>query len=258
MYTPAQRQKFMDSHASLLLALQELSLKHLMEAEPFSHDSGVREQLLHGAARRLGVLCRSLVRIFELFPLDQERPLSMDTLADVQINLHAFVINLSGIFDNWAWAYVVRHDLLGKIGGLHSVGLFNSATRSRLPLALREYLGTQSLHDWQTKYLKNYRDALAHRIPLYIPPAEFTAEEGVRFNELEAEKQRCMRELNWPRINAIHAEQSDLGVPSFTFQHSFAADQPSRAVLMHPQLLTDGHGVVEFGKLFLEHWQEVA
>jgi hypothetical protein len=32
-------------------------------------------------------------------------------LADVQINLHAFVMNLYGIYDNWAWAYVLRHDL---------------------------------------------------------------------------------------------------------------------------------------------------
>ena len=257
MYTAAQRQQFNEAHSSLLIALQELSLQHLVQAEPFPHD-GVREHLLHGAARRLGVLRRSLVQIFDLFPLEQARPLPLETLADVQINLHAFVINLSGIFDNWAWAYVLRHGLLAQIGGRRSVGLFTTATASRLPSVLREYLSAQPLVAWQANYLKNYRDALAHRIPLYIPPAEFTTEEGARYSELEIEKTQRIRVMDWPRLNAICAEQSALGVPSFSFLHSFAEGQPSRPILMHPQLLTDGQGVVQFGKLFLEHWHEVA
>jgi len=257
MYTPEQWQLFEKAHSSLILALGELIEQHLVQAQPFP-DNGVREYLVYGAARRLAVLRRCLVQIFELFPLEQERPLPLGTLADVQINLHAFVINLSGIFDNWAWAYVLRHDLLAQVGGRHKVGLFCTATVARLPHVLREYLSAQSLVDWQAKYLKNYRDALAHRIPLYIPPAEFTPEDGERFNEIEAEKAQCLKEMDWQRLNAIRGEQSSIGVPSFSFLHSFEEGQASSRVLIHPQLLTDGQGVVEFGKLFLEHWHEVA
>jgi hypothetical protein len=58
----------------------------------------------------------------------------------VQINLHAFVINLSGVFDNWAWAFIHRHDLLRNVGGKTNVGMFKEATQRLLPAALSDYL----------------------------------------------------------------------------------------------------------------------
>lgn len=255
MYTLEQRGQFEQAHLSLLDALQELTMQHVIEGQHLPHD-GVREHLVHGAARRLGVMRRAIASIFELFPLDQSRPLKSEVLGDVQINLHAFVINLSGVFDNWAWAYVFRHGLLEKIGNRSNVGLFNSVTAQHLPGPMRDYLSSSAVIGWQTNYLKNYRDALAHRIPLYIPPAEFTPEEGSRYNEIEAEKIKLIRDMNWPALDALYAEQANLGVPSFTFLHSFAEDQPSKPLCLHPQLITDGHGVVEFGRLFLEHWKD--
>src|SRR3546814_11603884 len=39
--------------------------------------------------------------------------------------------------------------------------------RASLPQELQDYL---SGHDEWFRYLENYRDALAHRVPLYIPP----------------------------------------------------------------------------------------
>lgn len=257
MYTPEQRDQFEQARLSLLDALHALSMQHVMEGQHLLHD-GVREHLLHGAARRLGVMRRAIARIFELFPLDQSRPLNSEALEDVQINLHAFVINLSGIFDNWAWAYVFRHGLLGKIGNRRDVGLFNQLTKPHLPVQIRDYLSSSTIMEWRENYLRNYRDALAHRIPLYIPPAEFTPEECARYNELEVEKIKLIRDMNWTSLEVLYAEQAALGLPSFTFLHSFAEDEPSRPLFLHPQLITDGQGVVEFGQLFLKYWNESA
>lgn len=150
--------------------LQALNFEGLGQSARQSSDR-VIEHLQHGVGRRLGVLKAAMEEIFSVFPPAQEQPLGHDRLIGVQINLHAFVINLAGIFDNWAWAFVFRHELLEQVGGRTNVGLFKSATQRSLPPQLRDYLTSEDIGSWQDKYLKGYRDALAHRIPLYIPPA---------------------------------------------------------------------------------------
>src|SRR3569832_2387200 len=61
-----------------------------------------KEYLEHGVCRWFSVLERSIERIYEIFPPDRKEKLTRDELSDVQIYLHAFVINLFGILDNLA------------------------------------------------------------------------------------------------------------------------------------------------------------
>lgn len=257
-YSPRQIEEWSDNLHSVLSDLQDLMLKTIVEGQPLSVESQVREHLLHGAGRRLRTVHRAIQRIFQLFPLDQKRPLDSESLSDVQTNLHAFVMNLYGLNDNWAWAFVLRHDLLAAIGDRRKVGLFHPATQRHLPTALREYLTSEDLTKWHTEYAKSFRDALAHRIPPYVPPAEFTEAEGHRYNQLEAEKVECIKQMRWERIDEICAEQGGLGRPSFVFFHAYTEDERPRPVFLHPQLLSDGMGAVDFGRLFLRHWHEVA
>ncbi|NKB24225.1 MAG: hypothetical protein GKR87_07595 [Kiritimatiellae bacterium] len=143
-----------------------------VQAGQESSHTEVKEHLLHGVARRLNVLKRTIENIFEDFPLTTTQPVDHEVLYDVQINLHAFVMNLYGIYDNWAWAYIYQHNLFNKIDGKHEVSLFKQSTTKHLPKILKEYLVSKTMCEWHEQYLKSYRDALAHRIPLYIPPAE--------------------------------------------------------------------------------------
>ena len=138
------------------------------------------------------------------------------------------------------------------------VGLFNRKTQAFLPPALRDYLTSGPLLGWHAKYLKNYRDALAHRIPPYVPPSEVTPEEGKRFNELEAEKVDCLRNSDLEGFERVRTEQAEIGRPSWTFLHAFSEVEPPRPLLLHGQLLTDSMGVVECGRLFMAHWHEVS
>lgn len=161
-------------------------LDTIVAGQDSDHDR-VREHLLHGVARRVDVIGRTINNIFNRFPPDTARPLSKDALSDVQINLHALVINLYGVFDNWAWAFVYRHGLVDDISPL-DVGLFRKKTKHHLPTALRDYVSSQHITQWHEEYLKSFRDALVHRIPLYVPPAEVTPADGERYNELEKKK----------------------------------------------------------------------
>lgn len=259
MFFSAEQAEQLDQHRGEVVAeLQDLQLKVVAQGQPLAATSRVREHLLHGAGRRVGIIKRSIENVFALFPPRTTCPLSRDTLADVQINLHAFVMNLYGIYDNWAWAYVLHHNLEAVIGDRRRVGLFIDATRNRLPVALKSYLTSTTTTEWHEKYAKSYRDALAHRIPPYIPPAELTPEEGRRYNELESEKVECIWNRRWERLDQVWAEQAVLGRPCFTFLHAYTEDDPPRPIILHPQMLSDGKAVAEFGHLFLKHWQESA
>ena len=94
-------------------------------------------------------------------------------------------------------------------------------------------------------------------IPLYIPPAELTPEEDKRYNQLESEKIDLIKEMEWHRLDQVYEEQIKIGRPSFVFLHSYE-EEPPKPILLHPQLISDGLTVVEFGLLYIDHWNEVA
>lgn len=256
-YTAKQSADFSHECRVVIGDLQTLFLGCVTHGQTVNN-ARAREHMLHGAARRLGVIRRSVENIFNLFPPSLDRPLARDALDDIEINLHAFVINLNGIFDNWAWAFVLRHDLESDIGDRRNVGLFKGKTQRLLPATLKEYLESMTMTQWHEHYLKSYRDALAHRIPLYLPPAEWTQEESEHYNRLEAEKIECIKSMRWERLEAVRAEQGKIGRPCLTFLHAFSKEEASRPVYLHPQLLCDSKAVVEFGTKYLGAWHERA
>ncbi|MEO6308856.1 MAG: hypothetical protein ABIO96_04325 [Nitrospiraceae bacterium] len=258
LFTDKQAAHLSQECRKALQELQNLQLKIVVQGQPLDAASRLREHLLHGAARRVGVIRRAIENVFSLFPPETKRPLQSDALADVQINLHAFVMNLYGIYDNWAWAYVLRHDLESTIGDRRRIGLFHNATRDRLPSPLRTYLASPTTTEWHEKYAKSFRDALAHRIPPYLPPAQFTTDEGSRYNALENEKVECIKAMRWDRLDEVWREQADIGIPCFIFLHAYSEDTPPQPLILHPQMLSDANAVVEFGNLFLQHWHEDA
>jgi hypothetical protein len=249
-YSEEQADDLTHGYLSAFTGLHDLMMQCAVQGDAAT-DAGVREQLLHGAGRRISVLTRSLENLFTIFPPLTTRPLPNDVLLDVQINLHAFVINLHGVFDNWAWAFVLRHGLLQDIGRRESVSLFKNATRRYLPASLRDWLLSERMTRWHTEYLKTYRDALAHRIPLYIPPKVHTPAEHAQDRAIETEKRSLMRTPDWDRINKLSSEQERIGGPCFTFLHSFSETDPLQPILLHPQVVSDNNTVVEFGQEFL-------
>jgi hypothetical protein len=95
-----------------------------VQQSAFAANERAREYLRSGVGRRLRVLHRTLSNMFELFPVETVQPLDRDDLDDAQINLHAFIMNLYGLFDNLAWAFV-----------LHQCAARRSTKRLRLRVA---------------------------------------------------------------------------------------------------------------------------
>jgi hypothetical protein len=215
----------------------------------------VKDYLNHGVGRRLNVIRLSIQKIYELFPPSQDEVLPKATIHEVQIYLQAFVINVSGIFENWAWAFVLRHDLLEKIGGMFSVGMFRPETQQCLPASLKDYVTTEPRIAWH-RYMKDYRDALAHRIPLYVPPSAITRKDVETYNQMEVRKQELYDARDWDELERVSDEQESLGRAYPVFLKEFSNRREGQPIWLHPQLNADGALVLEFAKLFYSAWHE--
>lgn len=252
-YDTLQVRELVRNNAKVYAQFHDVMLRNLGEAAGQA-DQNTKEYLQRGVGRRLNVIQLSLDKIYELFPPSRAKPLSKDALNEVQVYLHAFVINLSGIFDCWAWAFVLRHGLLAQVGGPKHVGMFLTRTQRFLPPALFSYVTTEPIKSWHQDYLKSYRDALAHRIPLYIPPSIYSPADAQRRQELDAQIGEHFKAGDVSAAGHLMDEQGQLGEACPVFLQELSSDPSSKPVWLHPQLNSDAATVVEFGNRFYDNW----
>jgi len=157
------------------LAVIEAKCAHLFERfllRNYQHGRG-KEFAQHGFMRRLKVVTRCIERVFALIPPEMEVAPDADIRTETEIYIQAFLANIFGCFDNLAWMLLYEKPISQDNGEPVPpawIGLRPSNTflRGKLSAETREYL--HGLDGW-FGYMENYRHALAHRIPLYIPPA---------------------------------------------------------------------------------------
>ncbi len=174
-----------------------------------------KQYLLHGVGRRLRILHKCIEHIYTIFPVRRRNALSEDELTQVSIDLHAFYVNLFGIFDNLAWVIVHEKQLAERLSR-RQIGLYAPRTQQVLTPAFRDYLNSTTLSHWYNEHMKDYRDSLAHRIPLYLPPG-------------------------------INENGESVACPFFA-----ASVEDETAVVMHVQLLANFNTVVELVSKFAE------
>jgi hypothetical protein len=68
---------------------------------PTLSSPGAQEYLKHGAARRLKVIARTVQNVFSVCPPNRLQVLESNERCDVEINLHAFLINVTDFWTTW-------------------------------------------------------------------------------------------------------------------------------------------------------------
>lgn len=201
-----------------------------------------KEYLFHGVARRLDVIERCVENIYSTFPLRRATLLSRDELKDVDINLHAFFVNIFGLLENMAWVVVYENDNAEKIEK-KSVGLYTAKTQQLLKEGFKNYLNSDRMKKWHDEYLKNYRDALAHRIPLYVPPKSLTSSQQEQDASFDNALREAIRSRDFNKMNSLHNAADSIGDPAPFFVHSLSETE-YKYVVLHAQVITD-FGTVE-------------
>lgn len=216
------------------------------------NDARAREYATHGFSRRLKTLVRCIDKIFEIFPPDRTELPTSDERHDATINIQAFVFNVFGSTDNLAWIWVRESGLTKNDGSpirSSSVGLRkkNKLVRDSFSPEFQEYLN--GLDEW-FDHQENFRHALAHRIPLYVPPYIITEDKEAASQNFEDRKTDALNRGALEDYARLSAEQDALGVFGPVMTHSF--EEKAKTVVLHPQLLIDFNTIEELGWKMLE------
>ena len=246
IYPPEQIDKIIQEKNKVLHRLNELQITLNYKLAPTLQSKRAREYLLHGINRRLMVLHQTIKNVYEIFPLTREDHLSHMERINIEINLHAFTINIYGLLDNVAWVYVFENNLEKIIQrGRHGVGLFSKNTIKHFPDRIKQYLSSDSIQSWYSNYAKNYRDALVHRIPLYVPPYTIEPKNTQKYNDYDSKILELMSVGDFESINKLRKDQNSIGSICGLFVHSYFDHDAANPVMFHPQMLADSNTVIE-------------
>jgi hypothetical protein len=212
-----------------------------------------REFAHHGYVRRLNTLARCIENVFTLIPPERTEPIDSKVKSDAEINIQASVFNVFAAADNLAWIWVVEKAVRKEDGtelpdtwvGLRRT---NRAVRAALPQKLREYVA--SMDAW-FDMVDNYRHALAHRIPLYIPPYMVDPANEAAYQALETAKNVALFSRgNLEEHDRARADQKQMEFFRPWMLHSIG--EGARPLVFHPQLIANFNTIEEMGRKFLD------
>jgi hypothetical protein len=211
-----------------------------------------REFACQGFPRRLKVMIRCIDNVFDKIPPERAELPSRDELSDATINIQSFVFNVFGAIDNlaWVWTYESgqkRGDGTPIPDGHVGLGPKNISVRATLSQGFQDYLRT--LDNW-FEHLAGLRHALAHRIPLYIPPYVIEAKDEADYKTFEAGMAEAAKKRDFAEYDRLSAEQLKLGCFRPWVQHSF--EEKAKPVVFHAQMLADFNTVDELGRNMLD------
>lgn len=246
MFLPDDLEKMKHALPEVTIEMRKALEQIMVEWLPGLKSPRAREYLTHGVGRRLRILQRCFENVFAICPVGHTEPLSDAERTDLEISLHAFVINVHGLLDNLAWVRVFEGTRSGGLPPRTQVGLFDKPIVGKyLSEEAREYLARPEIIRWYQTYANNYRDALAHRIPLYVPPSTMTKAEAKKAQELEDQIMEKMKSHDFAAMEALEEAQDKVGTFSPVFVHSYKDTDRSPPVAFHPQLIQDARTVVE-------------
>ena len=246
IYSAEQIEQIKREESKVLHNLNELWMTLISHLAPTLESDRAKEYLLHGICRRLDVLHRCIRNVFDIFPVSREDLLTDVETRNIEINLHAFTINIYGLLDNVAWVFVFENSLEDKIrGGRRSVGLFSKHTMKHFPERTKQYLNSERMKAWYGDYAKNYRDALAHRIPPYVPPYNVTPENVQRHKDYDTKISELLIAGDFDSIDKLRDDQASIRSVCGAFLHSYSDSDAARPVMFHAQMLADSNTVIE-------------
>ena len=203
------------------------------------------EYARHGFARRIQILNRCINNLFRVLPAGTIKVPKRERLHDATINLQAFFANAYGCIDNLAWVWAHESGLATTIKR-RDVGLQKNNTKVRSTFTQEFQKFLTSRDDW-FEYLADFRHALAHRVPPYIPPGSVRPKDLDAFKDLE---HRMNRLSNLSEFDSLLEEQKRLYIFQPVTTHSF--EEAKGTVRFHQQMLVDFITIEEIAIKLLE------
>ncbi len=238
----AERDEARLRYERLIIAMTQCTLSNKFAAEVIAQ----------GFGRRVRLLIRCIENIFEYIPPERLDDPTEEERQDCVINLQAFVWNVFGCLDNLALAWVHEKQIKDGAEELKPVEIGlrkkNKAVWKSLPQKVRQYLDTKESREWFTS-LDNYRHALAHRVPLYVPPAVVMPSNTVAL-ELNRKWQEARDRFDPDEMERLDDELRKLRLFRPWMKHSY--EEKSEEIEFHVRTLFDLKKVEDIGLLMFD------
>lgn len=201
---------------------------------PLAEEYGV-----HGFCRRVHSLARCILNVFEAIPPDQEDVPSEGTRKDVELFIQAALFNVFGCLDNLAWVWVSEREITQDAGTpiprlQVGLGPNSKIVRRSLSIELQKQLDTYA--DW-FQHIEDFRHALAHRIPPYVPPYIVSDEDAELYQQLDQQRHEALQNGKLKEYEELTRDFETFGTFRPIFTHSFGEKAP--LIFFHPQLIAD-------------------
>jgi hypothetical protein len=196
-----------------------------------------REYLQHGLSRRLSTMVHAVQTVFELLPPAQESIPENVTVMDATACIQNFVMNAFGCLENLSWIWVLEKNIRGKGGaelGRYDIGLGKPYVLKSFSAEFQAFL--ESNKEWLGNLI-SFRDGLAHRIPLYIPPYVIEDATAEQFKALDIAAVTAALAGDQAEYDRLRGEQKALGRFRPWMTHSMLDGAPT--ILFHKQMLHD-------------------
>ena len=208
--------------------------------------------LKHGLGRRIILVNRALQGLFTSIPIALDEIPKKEKLSDASIYLQALFSNIYGCLDNLAWIWVHNNQQNKKLANInkHYVGLNpeNKTLRQTLPEIFLEEL--EKFDDW-IKYIKDVRNDLAHKVPLYLIPSVIHTEKVKDFESLENKKLEALILKEIEAFEKIESEQSAMS--SYRPYWAEQSIKRTSAYLIHPCAINDVNALTQLVEKFFEY-----
>lgn len=202
------------------------------------------EYLLHGFMRRLKSIETCIEDVFKIYPPERTTLLEEDEKHYLEISIQAIILHVYGCLDDLAWIFVAEKALnIPKL----KVSLFKKDLQQHLHQTLQDYLNTDNIHKWYVKHSKETRDALNHRIPIYIPPYFVLNSNVEEYKKIE---QKLTEEISEQERDILDKKRKSMEMICPVYKHSFGENSPE--VYFHYQILLDARTLILIADLFFQ------
>ena len=224
-----------DAYSDVLRELKRLILKALPFGRSLENENAhAFEYFTYGLLRRTYLIIRCIENFVEISPPANPAYLQDERRKDLELFLQSFLLNIEGGLDNLAlvWFFKRNIDKIENISEFRKhVGLFAPRFQKYLDESVK--VKCIEFKQWH-RHLKDMRDPVAHRVPIYIPPYTVVSKDFEQHNSLE---QQLISEPWKEKQLTIQEELDKLSDYEPVYMHSFIEQSP--LVRFHPQNVAD-------------------
>jgi uncharacterized protein YozE (UPF0346 family) len=198
--------------------------------------------MIYGAGRRLNMIFYAYRNLILTATPQRVSPLSYEEQLRLCLDVNIIYMNIPGVLDNFAWAFLYEKEP-GAIQSLSRMEISLFSRKFRLLLSFSKIEEEISSHDSWNKDVKNRRDPVAHRIPLYVPPSILNQNEADSYKQLCGEYLENIQEVAFEKADANFEELNHIG----RFLPHFVHDPEQGPIPIYPTIPTDMSHLIRIG-----------